>query len=137
MANWRRKRSNKFNNKRCEFDGLKFDSKKELERYKVLRALECSGDIRDLVVHPRFPFEFPDGGKIVIKGEKRNTTARYTADFSYYIAKDGVFGAKEGAFIVEDVKSSFTAKQSEFKLRRAIFEYIYGVDLKIVTKIRE
>ena len=137
MANYRKKRRNKFNNVRCEFDGLKFDSKKEMERYKFLLEKKAEGVIYDLVVHPRFPFILPDGRKVLIKGEKRNTCARYTADFSYYLSKDGPFKAKEGRYVVEDMKSPATAKEGQFKLRRAVFELIYGVDLELVYKVSE
>lgn len=136
MANFRRRR-NKFNNTRCEFEGLKFDSKRELERYKFLREKESRGEIRGLEVHPRFPFIDADDKPILIKGEKRNTTARYTADFSYYLnAKDGSV-ATDGHYVVEDIKSPATAKEGQFKLRRAVFEYLYGIDLEIVYKVKE
>lgn len=129
MANYRRRR-NKFNNVRCEMNGIKFDSVKEMERYKFLREKECNGEIRDLVVHPRFPFQDSKGAVILIKGDKRNTVARYTADFEYVLAKDG-------KRVIEDIKSPATAKEGQFKLRRAVFEYLYGVDLEIVFKVKE
>lgn len=136
MANYRKKRKNKFNNTRCEFNGLKFHSIKEMNRYKFLLELERNGVIRDLACQPRFPFIFEDGRRILIKGEKRNTTARYSADFSYYLAKDGA-RAKEGSFIVEDIKSPATASDGQFKLRIAIVKLIYDVDVQVVYKISE
>lgn len=130
MGNYKGKRRSKFNNTRCEFDGLKFDSKKELERWKFLRGCELSGEIYDLKLHPRFPFVFEDGRKVLIKGDKRNTVARFSGDFSYY-------KALTDEYVVEDVKSPATARDGQFKLRRAIFELIYGVDLRIVYKTKE
>lgn len=35
----------KFNAKRCEYDGIKFASKKEQRRYVELRSLESAGEI--------------------------------------------------------------------------------------------
>lgn len=121
------KRRGKFNNTRCEFDGKKFDSKKEMERYKFLMLKEEAGEIEGLFVHPCFSFADKNGDRIVIKGEKRNTTARYTADFQYILTRDG-------RKVIEDVKSKPTAKDGGFKLRRALFEYLYGVDLELVFK---
>lgn len=101
-----------------------------MERYKFLLEKQSVGEIRDLEVHPRFPFIDSDDRPILIKGEKRNTTARYTADFSYYLTRDG-------EWVVEDIKSPATAKEGQFKLRRAVFEYLYGVDLSVVYKVKE
>ena len=42
----------KFNNKKITLDGRKFDSKKESERYLVLKNLEKQGFIKDLVCQP-------------------------------------------------------------------------------------
>lgn len=120
-----RKRRLKYGNKRVEYDGIKFDSKVEMERYKVLKRFEEAGLIEGLVCHPRFPFEMDDGRRVVIRSEHRNTLARYTADFEYYKLPGRVR-------VVEDVKNPYTAKEGGFKLRRAVFEMIYGLELRIV-----
>lgn len=129
------KRRSKYNNTKVQYEGLKFDSKVELERYKYLRELEVLGEIEDLAVHPRFPLTLPGGIPVMIKGAKRKTHSRYVPDFSYYLSMDGM-GAKEGTFIVEDVKGVPTAREGYFKLKRAIFEAIYGVEVVLVFRKR-
>ena len=44
----------KYNNTRPVVDGIKFDSKREAERYKELKLLERAGKISDLILQPRF-----------------------------------------------------------------------------------
>lgn len=78
----------KYKNKRVEYDGHKFDSIRECDRYKVLRHLESVGDISDLECQKRFP--------LVVNGEKICT---YVADFVYR-KKDGRYRVQ----VVEDVK---------------------------------
>ena len=44
----------KFNAMRCEQDGIKFSSKKERKRFLELQLLIESGDIRMVLLQPRF-----------------------------------------------------------------------------------
>lgn len=117
----------KYGNTRIEFEDIKFDSKIELARYRYLRGLELRGEITGLLVHPRYLLELGDGRKVLIRSATRSTVARYTPDFEYIVAKDG-------RRVVEDVKSPYLAKDGHFKLRRAVFEMIYGVEVAIVLK---
>lgn len=112
----------KYRNKRCSFDGYSFDSLKEKKRYIELRAMEKQGFISHLKVHPRYPLILPDGTPVVIRGQKRKTRARYTADFTYL---------KNDQEIVEDVKSIATMTEAS-KLRMAIFEALYKIEVTIV-----
>ena len=91
---------NKYNAKKQIYKGLKFDSKKELQRYLVLEKL-CKGKmISNLELHPMFP--------LMVNGVK---IGKYTADFRY------VNG--QGETIVEDVKSKVT-KTRGYMLRKKI-----------------
>lgn len=112
----------KYKNKKCEADGLKFDSLKERQRYYYLKALESSGEITHLLVHPSY---YLSTGDIVvrIRGDKKTTRARYVADFSYRL--------KNGQLVIEDVKSSFMAKDKYFRLKRAIFEALYKQEITV------
>ena len=38
----------KYNASKCEYEGIKFDSKKEMKRYIFLKAMEEQGKIRNL-----------------------------------------------------------------------------------------
>ena len=45
---------NKYFNKKVMVDGIKFDSKKEANRYEQLKILKQSGLIKDLELQPVF-----------------------------------------------------------------------------------
>lgn len=105
-----RKRSrNKHNARAVRIDGLRFDSQREAARYGELRLLESAGEIRDLVIHPRYVLQerFKDAhsGKWI-----RQVT--YTPDFAY---------VENGRKVVEDVKGPSTMTDA-FSVRRRWFQ---------------
>ena len=91
---------NKYRNKKQFYKGIKFDSKKELQRYLILEEMQMKKLIYDLEVHPVFP--------LLVNGVK---IGRYTADFKYKNAN--------GEEVVEDVKSKIT-KTRDYMLRKKI-----------------
>jgi hypothetical protein len=91
---------NKYFAKKQIYKGIKFDSKKELQRYLVLEIMLKKRLIKDLEIHPIFP--------LIVNGVK---IGRYTADFKYI--------NKEGVEIIEDVKSKVT-KTRDYMLRKKI-----------------
>ena len=98
----------KYNAKKTEVDGIKFDSKREAERYVVLKGQLDRGEIQKLELQPKFPLvpTFKKDGQ-TFRGIK------YKADFMYQ---------KNGVVIIEDVKGFAT---KEYKLKRKLFEWIY------------
>lgn len=116
-------RKNKYGNHKVEYDGIKFDSKKELRRYFELKAMQENGDISDLRVHESFRLIVPGLGAIKYRGLKRTTVARFVPDFVY---------KERGKLVVEDVKSPATAKEKYFRLKKAVFELIYDTEVRIV-----
>jgi len=109
-------RRNKWNNRKIEYDNIKFDSKAELSRYKELKILEKIGEINSLEVHPRY--------KIMDKVSHNGKTYRarhYTADFRY---KRG-----EKITVVEEVKNNHNAKEPAYRLRMHRFLELYGNEL--------
>ena len=121
------RRRGKFNATRVEYDGIKFDSKKEKERYIFLRELEESGEISDLIVHPKYALVMPDGTDLIIKGRVRNNKCSYKPDFTY---------SKDGVLVIEDVKSRPTADEYSFKLKRSIFEAFYKINVNLVFNVK-
>ena len=95
----------KYNAKLVEFDGFKFDSKKELKRYQELKMLEKAGKIKDLKLQPVFILQegFYYCGKAI-----RQIT--YRADFEYV--------DEDGKVVVEDVKGF---KTDVYKLKKKLF----------------
>ena len=107
-------KKSKYGANKVEIDGIKFDSKRESERYIVLKHLERIGMIKDLQL--QVPFELQP--KYVIDG-KTIRAIKYVADFVY---KD-----KSGNTVVEDSKGYRT---KEYLLKKKLFEYKFN--LKIV-----
>ncbi len=111
----------KYNNKKVEYDGFKFDSIAESNRYMDLMVQQKAGIISELGVHPKFDL-LPS----VKWNGKTHRKRTYTADFQY---KEGIND------VVEDVKSLPTSKKDTYTLKRHMFlvkypeflfrEYIY------------
>jgi hypothetical protein len=91
---------NKYNAKKQVYNGIKFDSKKELQRYLILEKMKKDRIIFELEIHPVFP--------LLVNGVK---IGRYTADFKYK--------TRQGETIIEDVKSKIT-KTRDYMLRKKI-----------------
>lgn len=104
----------KYRAKKVEVDGIRFDSRKEAERYKKLRILQATGEISDLQLQVKFeliPSQRSDGRVI-----ERAVT--YVADFTYLC---------NGVFVVEDVKGLRTP---EYVIKRKLMLYIHGIRIK-------
>lgn len=96
-------------------DGLVFDSKRESQRFVLLRNLARANLITDLSTQVEFPVKI---------NNKHYCT--YTADFAY---KD-----EDGNQIYEDVKSTGTAKDAAYRLRKKAAELYYGVKITAVIQ---
>lgn len=105
----------KYNNKKVEADGYKFDSKREYQRYCELKLMNKAKRIKGLMVHPKFLLL--EGFKI---GKKRFQPMYYIADFSY---------EQNGVFVVEDVKG---VRTEAFNLKAKLFASKYGFEIRIV-----
>lgn len=104
----------KYRAKKTEVGGIVFDSLKEAKRYKELVLLERSGEIKRLILQPRFLIQ--DKFKYNNKTER---AIHYVADFMYT--------DKTGAKFVEDIKG---VKTAEYKLKRKLFIKKYCFDEK-------
>ena len=100
-------------------DGVVFASKKEATRYRELQLLELAGLIRKLTLQPRFPV-FIDGQAFCV----------YRADFSY----DKHIALSCWEKVIEEVKSSGTAKDSAYRLRRKAAELYFGITVTEVIR---
>lgn len=106
---------NKYRNIRCEYKGIKFDSKKERDYYLFLIQLKKEGKITDLQLQVRFTvadeIEFSKG--IVFP------KITYVADFTYII---------DGEMVVIDVKGWKSGTSYDvFKLKRHLMFARYGI----------
>lgn len=110
-------RFNKYKNKKIQIDNIKFDSKKEAERYIELKLLEKAGKISG--VKTQYPFILQE--KYIRADGKKIREIKYIADFVYYDENNNL--------IVEDTKGYET---EVFKIKRKLLEYKYNIVLKII-----
>ena len=100
---------NKYNNKKTVVDDMTFDSKKEAERYCVLKVFQQMGKIKNLRRQVKIE---------LIPKTPRNGARYYIADFAYTDTATG----KE---IFEDVKSEITAKDKVYRLEKDLLLWRY------------
>lgn len=108
------KKRSKYGAIRTTIDGIQFASKKEANRYVVLKRQEKEGYILDLKLQPewKFPGVFTDKGRAY----------KYRADFSY-------IDRASGKLIIEDAKGMRT---ETYKLKRALMKYFHDIIIKEV-----
>ena len=109
----------KFGAKKICFDGMKFDSKAECQRYLELKLLEKAGEIRNLkrqVMHELIPAQYDASGKLL----ERPVT--YTSDFEYV-------DMRTGESVMEDVKGMRT---KDYIIKRKLMLWIYKIRIREV-----
>lgn len=113
-------RSRKYKNRKTEIFGIKFDSKKEAERYIHLKAKEKNGEITGLKRQVRYEL-IPSQR---INGRVVERKCDYVADFVY-------FDELKKETVVEDVKSKAT-RTSTYIIKRKLMLQKYGIRIKEV-----
>lgn len=126
----------KYGNSKVSFDGYTFDSKREKDRYVVLKEAQEDGLISELTLQPRWEL-LPAKKEQYVKHLKTKDKIcertvmlpiHYTADFSYI---------KDGELIVEDVKSSPLLLSRDVPLRLKMMKYFHDIDVRLVYKASE
>ncbi len=100
----------KYRSKKVEIDGHIFDSKKEANRYLVLKKMEEDGELKYLHLQPTFVLQKPF--RHATCGKQRAIT--YIADFEYMLMN--------GDIVVEDVKGY---KTEVYKIKKKLFLYTH------------
>lgn len=98
----------KYGNKKVEYDGIKFDSKREMQRYCELKLLERAGEIKNLQLQPKFVLQ-----ESFKKNGKTHRAINYIADFMY---------EENDKIKVEDSKGF---KTDVYAIKKKMFEYKY------------
>lgn len=98
-------RKSKYGNRKTVLDGIVFHSRREAERYLVLKAMERDGLVSGLQLQQRIP--------LVVNGVKVTT---WVADFTY-------FDTASGRTEYEDVKGYRT---DSYRIKAKLFEALYG-----------
>lgn len=123
----------KYGNKKVEYNGLKFDSKKEKDRYIFLKEQERLGNIQDLQLQVKYELipaikeEYVEHLKTKDRVKTRTVqlAITYTCDFQYY---------KNGELVIEDVKSSPKMLAKEYVLKKKILFALKGLKITEVYK---
>lgn len=105
----------KYHNIPTTIDGIRFDSRKEANRFYQLRLMERAGEISNLrrqVEYELIPAQKTPAGRSV-------RPVKYVADFVY---------DDHGKTVVEDVKG---VKTREFKLKSKLMLWRYGIVVEI------
>ena len=109
----------KYKSVKTTVNGGVFDSKAEARRYGALLILQAHGAI----THLKRQVAYVLAPSVKIHGEKRARPAlRYLADFEYIEA---------GVLIVEDVKSSATAKLPTFRAKQHLMKHVHNIDVRL------
>lgn len=125
----------KYGNKRCSLGDMEFDSKKEMQRYLVLKDAQDKGIISDLERQPQFEL-IPKVTETYVKHLKTKDKVcertvqlaiSYKGDFRY---------KKDGIVVVEDVKASphMAALDPKFLIKEKLFRWKFGFSIKRVYK---
>lgn len=133
---YKRQKGAKYLNKKVEFAGQMFDSKKEMQRYLVLKEAQDKGIISGLRTQVKFEL-IPAIKETYIehlktKDKEKERTVQlaitYTCDFCY---------DKDGNMVVEDVKASPFMIPKEFVIKEKIFRWKYGFSIRRIYKPTE
>lgn len=126
---WNRYKGNKYGNRKIQFDGQTFDSKKEMRHYTELLLLEKAGKIKDLQRQVKFQLipaqREPDiiGPKGGVKpGKLIEREVAYIADFVYV-------DTRTGERVVVDTKG---VRTKEYVIKRKMMLYFHGIRIKEV-----
>ena len=123
---------NKYGNKKIEYQGEVFDSKRECFRYIDLEFLVSCGAIKDLrrqVKYELIPAQREKSTRVYTKGRKKGQpiegkiiekAVTYIADFVYI---DNATGKE----VVEDAKGMRT---KDYIIKRKLMLYIHGIKIR-------
>ena len=123
------KRKAKYGSKKVTFDGLEFDSKKEMYRYIRLKSMLEEGLISDLrlqVPYEIIPAVYEE--ETVQLKTKVKTVTKCVQRAAYYVA-DFVYKDKDGNEVVEDAKGMRTEK---YLLKTKMMRAFLGITIKEV-----
>lgn len=112
-----KEKRNKYNNKKVEHDGIKFDSKMERDYYDHLMELQNRGIISEFVMQKDY---------VIFDGYTKNgikvRPIIYRADFEVHYP--------DGRIEVIDIKGQPT---KDFNIKKKLFEYRYPFKLILLT----
>lgn len=126
----------KYGNSKVEYQGIKFDSKREMQRYIILKDAESKGVISDLRMQVKFEL-IPAVKETYIqhlktKDKECTRTLQlpitYTCDFAYI---------KDNELVIEDVKISKSMLPKEYVLKKKMMFALKGIKIREIYKVNE
>lgn len=109
----------KYHSRKCELDGIRFDSVKEMHRYAEYKVLEKGGVIKDLKLQVKFqliPAQKDESGRVVERA------VEYIADFVYRDSDTGLLH-------VVDAKG---VRTREYIIKRKLMLWVHGIKIEEV-----
>jgi hypothetical protein len=123
----------KYRNKKVSFQGEEFDSKREMQRYLVLKDAESKGIIQNLQKQVKFELIPKIEEDVVIHLKTKDKIQRKTVQQPITYKADFVY-EKDGVMVVEDVKISDYLLPKDYILKEKLFRWKYGFSIKRVYK---
>ena len=132
----KRKKGSKYNNKTVVYNGIKFVSKKEGQRYLFLKKAEEDGEISELKTQVKFELIPPIKEEYIEHLKTKDKTRVRTLQLAINYISDFTY-IKDGLMVIEDVKASPKVIPSDFKLKEKMFFWRYGNRIRRVFKANE
>lgn len=123
------KKPSKWHNTPCEYNGIKFDSHKERDRYIFLKSLEDKGVISDLKCQVRYTVIPTVYGEREVQLKTKTKIEKYTVQKAAYYYADFTY-TYNGDTIVEDVKGDpNTTLTGEYQLKKKMMLAFNGIEV--------
>ena len=132
----KRKKGSKYNNKTVVYNGIKFVSKKEGQRYLFLKKAEEDGRISELKTQVKFELIPPIKEEYIEHLKTKDKTRVRTLQLAINYISDFTY-IKDGLMVIEDVKASPKVIPSDFKLKEKMFFWKYGNRIRRVFEADE
>lgn len=125
------KKPSKWHNTPCEYNGIKFDSHKERDRYIFLKSLENKGVISDLKRQVRYTVCPAVYGEREVQLKTKTKIEKYTRQIASYYYADFTY-MLNGELVVEDIKGAEGTETEVFRLKAKLMLAYNGIEVKKV-----
>jgi len=125
------KKPSKWHNTPCEYNGIKFDSHKERDRYIFLKSLEDKGVISDLKRQVRYTVCPAVYGEREVQLKTKTKIEKYTRQIASYYYADFTY-MLNGELVVEDIKGAEGTETEVFRLKAKLMLAHNGIEVKKV-----
>jgi hypothetical protein len=123
------KKPSKWHNTPCEYNGIKFASHKERDRYIFLKSLEDKGVISDLKRQVRYTVIPTVYGEREVQLKTKTKIEKYTVQKASYYYADFTY-TYNGETIVEDVKGDpNTTLTDTYQLKKKMMLDFNGIEV--------